>query len=307
MHLKGYSSIALSFLLLCSTNSSANTDTENGIDVEKMSVERTLTGFEDVDEALSLWELGVGGGAIEVANYPASSQRNAVVAAAPYVVYRGDIFRVGDGNGVRAVVVDKNNLEIGMSFGGAFAADSENGTAREGMPELDFLLEIGPQAIYKLKDYKFENGGNARLNARLQFRSAFSTDFSTIDNRGYVLNPVITYQQRGRLFEGTALSTSIGMLFATERFHDYFYQVSDEFATDTRSAYDAKGGYLGTRLALSVSFPMSDSLRGFVGVGAQIHSGSANEDSPLYEKDITYSASIGFVWRLYKSERKAGW
>ncbi|MDO7083543.1 MipA/OmpV family protein [Pseudocolwellia sp. AS88] len=307
MHLKGYSSIALSLLLLCSTNSSANTDTENGIDVKKMSVERTLTGFEDVDEALSLWELGVGGGAIEVANYPASSQRNSVVAAAPYVVYRGDIFRVGDGNGVRAVVVDKNNLEIGMSFGGAFAADSENGTAREGMPELDFLLEIGPQAIYKLKDYKFENGGNARLNARLQFRSAFSTDFSTIDNRGYVLNPVITYQQRGRLFEGTALSTSIGMLFATERFHDYFYQVSDEFVTDTRPAYDAKGGYLGTRLALSVSFPMSDSLRGFVGVGAQIHSGSANEDSPLYEKDITYSASIGFVWRLYKSERKAGW
>ncbi len=307
MHLKGYSSIALSLLLLCSTNSSANTDTENGIDVKKMSVERTLTGFEDVDEALSLWELGVGGGAIEVANYPASSQRNSVVAAAPYVVYRGDIFRVGDGNGVRAVVVDKNNLEIGMSFGGAFAADSENGTAREGMPELDFLLEIGPQAIYKLKDYKFENGGNARLNARLQFRSAFSTDFSTIDNRGYVLNPVITYQQRGRLFEGTALSTSIGMLFATERFHDYFYQVSDEFVTDTRSAYDAKGGYLGTRLALSVSFPMSDSLRGFVGVGAQIHSGSANKDSPLYEKDITYSASIGFVWRLYKSERKAGW
>ncbi len=307
MHLKGYSSIALSFLLLCSANSSANTDTENGIDVEKMSVERTLTGFEDVDEALSLWELGVAGGAIEVANYPASSQRNSVVAAAPYVVYRGDIFRVGDGNGVRAVVVDKNNLEIGMSFGGAFAADSKNGTAREGMPELDFLLEIGPQAIYKLKDYKFENGGNARLNARLQFRSAFSTDFSTIDNRGYVLNPVITYQQRGRLFEGTALSTSIGMLFATERFHDYFYQVSDEFVTDTRPAYDAKGGYLGTRLALSVSFPMSDSLRGFVGVGAQIHSGSANEDSPLYEKDITYSASIGFVWRLYKSERKAGW
>ena len=116
MHLKGYSSIALSLLLLCSTNSSANTDTENGIDVEKMSVERTLTGFEDVDEALSLWELGVGGGAIEVANYPASSQRNSVVAAAPYVVYRGDIFRVGDGNGVRAVVVDKNNLEIGISY-----------------------------------------------------------------------------------------------------------------------------------------------------------------------------------------------
>jgi len=315
MYLQGYRSTLISFLLVCSTSTYANNQTNAHADTKssnidknpKISVDRTLTGFEGVNEALSLWEFGVGGGAIDVPNYPASSQRNSIVAAAPYVVYRGDMFRVGDGNGVRAVVVDKKNLEIGMSFGGAFSADSENGTAREGMPELDFLLEIGPQAIYKLKDYKFENGGNARLNARLQFRSAFSTDFSTINNRGYVLNPVITYQQRGRLFEGTALSTSIGMLFATERFHDYFYQVSEQFVTDNRPAYDAKGGYLGTRLALNVSFPMSENIRGFVGVGAQLHSGSANEDSPLYEKDITYSASIGFVWRLYKSDRKAAW
>ena len=303
MFLKSNHAIVIGCLLICATN--VNAEEQNKI--KNISVERNLNGFENLNETLSLWEVGVGGGAIEVPNYPASSQRNTITAAAPYVVYRGDIFRVGDGNGVRAVVVDKNNLEAGLSFGGAFSADSENGTVREGMPELDFLLEIGPQAIYKLKDYKFENGGNARLNARLQVRAAFSTDFSTIDDRGFVLNPVITYQQRGRLFEGTALSTSIGMVFATERFQDYFYEVSDEFATDTRPAYNAKSGYLGTRLRLSVSFPISDSIRGFAGMGAQIHSGAANENSPLYEKDITYSASLGFVWRLYKSDSKANW
>lgn len=303
MHLQSYRGIAIAFLLVCSSNINAQEQSE----VNEISVERSLTGFDNANEPLSLWELGVGGGTVDVANYPSSSQRNVVSTALPYAVYRGDIFRIGDGNGVRAVVVDKKDLEVGLSFGGAFSADSEDGTVREGMPELDFLLEVGPQAIYRIKDYAFKNGGNARLNARLQVRAAFSTDFSGIDNRGFVLNPVLTYQQRGRLFENTALSTSIGLVFATERFHDYFYEVPDQFITDQRTAYDAKGGYLGTRLAINISFPITDTIRGFAGLGAQIHSGSVNEDSPLYEKDITYSAGLGFVWRLYKSKTKASW
>lgn len=303
MYLKVYRCIVIGYLLIFSSSIYAQeTDATT-----KLSVDRSLTSFEDVDDALSLWEFGAGAGIINIANYPSSSQRNSISAALPYIVYRGEIFRAGDGNGVRAVVVDKNNLEIGLSFGGAFSADSENGTAREGMPELDFLLEIGPQAIYQIKKYKFKNGGNAHLKARLQLRAAFSTDFSTINNRGFVLNPVITYQQRGRLFKDTALSASIGLVFATEKFHDYFYEVSDQFITDTRSSYDAKGGYLGTKLALNVSFPISNSIRGFVGVGAQFHSDSANKNSPLYEKDVTYSAALGFVWRIMKSDRKANW
>jgi outer membrane scaffolding protein for murein synthesis (MipA/OmpV family) len=298
-----YHCLVIAYLLIFSSSLYAK---ETGAD-NKLSVDRNLTSFEDIDEALSLWEFGAGAGIIDIANYPSSSQRNLISAALPYVVYRGDIFRAGDGNGVRAVVIDKNNLEIGLSFGGAFSADSEDDTAREGMPELDFLLEIGPQAIYQIKKYKFKNGGNAHLKARLQLRAAFSTDFSTIDNRGFVLNPVITYQQRGRLFKETALSASIGLVFATEKFHDYFYEVSEQFITDTRSSYNAKGGYLGTKLALNVSFPISNSIRGFVGIGAQLYSGAVNKNSPLYEKSVTYSAALGFVWRLFKSDSKANW
>lgn len=305
MYLKSYPCLAFAVLSVFFTSTSA--EEANNNEIQKTSIDRNLTGFEDVGDPLSLWEFGVGGGSVTVANYPSSSQRNSVTAAAPYIVYRGDIFRVGDGNGVRAIVVEKSDLEIGLSFGGAFSADSERGTAREGMPELDFLFEVGPQAIYRIKDYKFNRGGNARLNARLQLRSAFSTDFSTINNRGFVLNPVITYQQRGRLFEGTALSASIGLVFATEGFHDYFYEVSNQFVTDERSQYNAKGGYLGARLALNISFPISQNIRGFAGAGMQINKHSANEDSPLYEKDITYSAGVGFVWRLYKSSSKANW
>ena len=208
---------------------------------------------------------------------------------------------------MRAVVVDEKDYELDFSFGGAFAADSEDNTAREGMPELDFLFEVGPQLVYRLKDFEFKGGGNARLNARLQARAVFSTDFSNLDDRGFVFNPVISYQQRGRLLKNTALSASIGLVFATERLHDYFYEVDDAFAMPDRQAYDAKGGYLGTELSTSFSFPIAQNIRGFVGAGMQIHNGSANEDSPLYEKDITYSFGLGFVWRLYQSESKASW
>lgn len=271
------------------------------------SLDRNLTGFESINEAQPLWEFGVGGGAIEVANYPASSERNFIALAAPYLVYRGDVFRVGGGSGARAVVIEESNFEIDLSFGGAFSADSEDNSARAGMPELDFLFEVGPQFIYKVKDFDFNGGGNARLTAKLQARAVFSTDFGRVDQRGFVIEPTLSYQQRGVLFEDTGLNVTFSAIYASEKLHDYFYQVDAIYATSSRAEYDAKSGYLGSELSFSVSFPISKTARGFFGGSAQFHQGAANEDSPLYEDDVTYSVGLGFVWRLYESEQKASW
>lgn len=271
------------------------------------SVDRNLTGFENPNETQPLWEFGAGGGAVSVANYPSSSERNFIGLVAPYVVYRGDVLRIGGGNGARAVVVEEGDFELDLSFGGAFRADSDDNTAREGMPELDFLFEVGPQIIYKVHDFNFKQGGKARLNARLQARAVFSTDFGRIDQRGFVVEPTLSYQQRGVLFEKTGLNLSLSMNFASEKLHDYFYEVAPEFANSTRSQYDAKGGYLGTDFSVSVSFPIAQNVRGFIGGALQFHQGSANEDSPLFEDDVTYSIGAGFIWRLYESEATASW
>lgn len=271
------------------------------------SPDRDFTGFEAPTEAQPLWEFGVGGGLGEVANYPASSERNFIALAAPYVVYRGDVFRIGGGGGARAVVVEDSDFEVDLSFGGAFSADSEDNTAREGMPELDFLFEVGPQFVYKVGTFDFENGGKSRLNARLQTRAVFSTDFSRIDERGYVIEPEISYQQRGVLFEKTGLNVSFSMTFASEELQDYFYQVDQAFVTDSRAQFDAKGGYLGSRLSTSMSFSIGENIRAFLGGSVNFHAGAANEDSPLFEDDVTYSLAAGFVWRLYESDTKASW
>lgn len=276
-------------------------------DVDNQSPDRSLTGFEDPNELQPLWELGAGGGMSEFANYPGSSERNFVALVAPYVVYRGDVFRLGGGGGARAVVVEDSNFEIDLSLGGAFSADSEDNSVREGMPELDYLFEIGPQFVYKIKTFDFNNGGKARLNGRLQTRVVFSTDFSGLDQRGYVIEPELTYQQRGVLFADTGLNVSLSMTFATEDLHDYFYQVDEAFVTESRGAFDAKGGYLGSRLGVSVAFPIGDSIRGFIGGAVNFHVGAANDDSPLFEDKLTYSLGAGFVWRFYESQRKASW
>ena len=289
-------------MLLCNGSLAASEDAA----IED-SPNRDLTGFEGLNEQLPLWEAGVGGGMIESPNYPASSERNFVALALPYVIYRGDIFRVGGRGGARAVFLENDRLELDMSFGGAFAADSDDNTVREGMPELDYLVEIGPQLIYKIKDFSFSGGGNSRLNARLQARAVFSTDFGGLDGRGFVFEPTLTYQQRGVFLPDTGFSLALRTTWATEKLHDYFYEVTPEYATTVRPAYDAQSGYLGAELSAGLAFPVVKNVRGFLTTSVQFNSGSANENSPLFEKDVTYSLGIGFVWRAYKSDAKATW
>lgn len=270
------------------------------------SPDRNMTGFESVEEAQPLWEFGVGGGVIQVPNYPASSERNLIALALPYLIYRGDVFRIGDG-GARAVVLENQNFEIDISVGGAFSADSDDNTAREGMPELDFLFEIGPQLVYRITDFSSAQGGSGRLNFHLQTRAVFSTDLQGIDHRGFVIEPELTYQQRGLFTEDMAFNASFSLVFATEKLHDYFYQVDPPFATDSRAEFNASGGFLGAQLSAGVSFSLHDNVRGFAGGTLRLHHGAANSDSPLFEEDLTYSLGIGFVWRLYESDTKASW
>jgi outer membrane scaffolding protein for murein synthesis (MipA/OmpV family) len=282
-----------------------------------IAMDRSFTGFENVNEPLSLWELGVGGGAFYNPKYPASSEGRFFSLALPFVVYRGETFRIGDGGGARAVLVENETFEVDFSFGVALPSDSEDNSARVGMPELDFLGEIGPQMIFMLGNYDFDknaddenmgtNLGKGRLDFRLQARAVFSTDFNRIDGRGYIFEPQISYQHRGLKHEDTAFNISFGMIFATEETHDYFYEVSPEFATAARPAYDAKAGYLGSELTLGLSFRVSENVRAFVGGSAQFHSLAANKDSPLFEKEVTYSIGTAFVWRFYKSDAKAKW
>jgi outer membrane scaffolding protein for murein synthesis (MipA/OmpV family) len=256
------------------------------------------------DDMRTVWEVGVFAAAFSSPEYPAAGQRQTNVIPAPYFIYRGETLRIGDGSIARAVAIDKSWYELDLSLAGSFNANSEDNEARVGMPDLDFIFELGPQLSVRLSKFEFEQHGKAELFLNLQARAAFSTDFSGFNKRGYVFQPEFSYRQRGWLSEKTALSVRVSPTWATEKLHDYFYQVDSDFVTETRSAYDAKSGYLGTDLSVGLSFNATEDIRIFTFARASLHSGAANEDSPLFMEKSTYSYGVGMVWRLWESEER---
>ena len=251
-------------------------------------------------EAQPLWEAGVGGGALYAPDYPASDEHGLNGLALPYLVYRGDIFRLGDDSIVKGVLMVTERFEFDVSFDASFDADSDGNDARRGMPDLDFLGEAGPRLTVDLGQYR--QGG---LQLALPVRAVFSTDFSDLDHRGFLFNPELSYRRAG-FFDGMHMSVELGATFATERLQDYFYQVDARFANAARPAFDADGGYMGSELDVGFSFRLQQRLRLFTGAQAAYRGGAANEDSPLYRDDLTISFGAGFVWSLYESDARAG-
>lgn len=255
-------------------------------------------------EEKPLWEVGAFAAGFQTPEYPAADQRQTNALGAPYFIYRGEVFRVGDGSAARAVALEKDWIELDLSLDAAFNADSDDNRARQGMPNLDYLFELGPQVKLRLLRDNFGRYGRGKLSLDIQARAAFSTDFSNITQRGYVFHPELNYQHQGLFGEDSSFSVSIAPIWATEKLHDYFYQVSDRFASNDRAQFDAKGGYLGTELSLGISHMITKNIRVFLFGQLNFHAGAENQDSPLFKDNTTYAAGIGFSWRLYQSKAK---
>lgn len=253
-------------------------------------------------EEKPLWEVGVFTAAFQTPEYPSSDQKQSNVIGAPLFVYRGDVFRIGDGSAARAVAVDKDWIELDLSLDAAFNADSEDNVARQGMPDLDYLFELGPQVKMRLAQPDFGRRGKGKLSFDIQARAAFSTDLSGFNQRGYVFHPKLNYQHKGLFGPDSQVTVSIASTWATEKLHDYFYQVDPQFATTNRAEFDAKSGYLGTEVNLAVSHMIGDDIRVFVFGQVSIHSGAQNTQSPLFIDKTTYAVGLGFSWRLYQSD-----
>ncbi|TKB44218.1 MipA/OmpV family protein [Thalassotalea mangrovi] len=246
-----------------------------------------------------VWEAGMFGAYFRDALYPASADSQHKLLPVPFFIYRGEYLRIGDDAIVKAVAVEKERIKVDLSLSGAFNSDSEDSEIRRGMPDLDFLFEMGPEVSLRLND-----STTSELWLNIQLRGVFSTDFSGIDHHGYVFEPEFSWESDQIGIANTTFFISAAPIFATEKTHEYFYQVDEVYATDFRPAYDAGAGYLGTKTAFSLKYEHDDDITVFAGVRFGIWSGSVNADSPLYQDSFTYGVGLGVKWRLFVSERK---
>tara|TARA_R110000744_G_scaffold56547_12_gene119278 strand:+ start:1417 stop:2280 length:864 start_codon:yes stop_codon:yes gene_type:complete len=242
------------------------------------------------------WEAGAFLAAFNAPLYPAAAENQGKILPVPFLIYRGERLRVGEGGVIKAMAVDQPRFKIDLSLGAAFNANSDDAKVRKGMPDLDFIFEVGPEVSVMLSNTK-----TSETWLNLQFRQVFSSDFSSIDDRGYIFQPEITYQVNGFFSENDSFKLTFSPLFATNKMQQYFYQVEPKFSTSERPEYHATGGYLGSEIALVNRFQVRNDISIFVSTKLGFYKGASNVDSPLFKKELNYSLGIGLKWTLYQS------
>jgi outer membrane scaffolding protein for murein synthesis (MipA/OmpV family) len=134
-------------------------------------------------------------------------------------------------------------------------------------------------------------------------RAVFSTDFGSIESHGGSAHPNLNFDMKNiGPGGGWNFGVAAGPLFATERYHDYYYEVAPLYATGSRPAYDARGGYSGSRVTLALSKRFQ---RFWVGAFARYDTlaGATFEDSPLVRSEHAFMAGLSVAWIFAESER----
>jgi outer membrane scaffolding protein for murein synthesis (MipA/OmpV family) len=244
-----------------------------------------------------LLELGVAGAVGWLPDYPGSDENHVKGIAAPYLIYRGDILRA-DREGLRGRFFRGRHTELDVSLSGALPASSEDNEAREDMPDLDLMGEIGPDYRITLQHLP----ARQRVDLDLALRGVFTTDFEEITYRGLVVHPELGFRRLDVAYPGALLRVGIGPIFATGRFMDYFYDVEPRFAEAGREEFEADAGYVGSRLQGSFTVPLNARFSLIAGGRVDALWGATNRDSPLVKEPVNLSLVTGFAWSFYQSD-----
>jgi len=248
-------------------------------------------------EERPLWELGLGVGVLALPDYRGSDEGRGYVLPIPYAVYRGEFLKA-DRKGVRGELFESERVELNVSVAASLPVDSSRNAARAGMPDLHPSVEIGPSLELILW-----RRGDDSLELRLPVRAAFTLE-SSPRGIGWVATPNLNLDLAGRgALRGWKLGFLAGPVYGDRRQHDYFYGVAPQFATPSRPAYAARGGYAGMQFIAAAS-------RRFNGywVGAFLRADTLRsavfEASPLVRRGTYVAGGVGISWILGESRER---
>ncbi len=250
-----------------------------------------------IAEEKPLWEAGVGIGALVFPDYRGSDEMRAYPIPVPYFVYRGDFLKA-DREGMRGEIFDREYAELSISLNATIPVQSEDNEARAGMPDLDPTIEIGPSLDFHL--WK-SNDHRVQVDLVLPLRVPITIE-SSPRVIGWIFSPRLNLDIQSVYASGWDFGVGIGPVFADRKYHDYFYSVRPEYATDTRSAYEAHGGYSGAHVLASLSkrFPK-------YWIGAYVRfdalQSAAFDDSPLFRSRDYIAGGLGIAWMIGRSTR----
>lgn len=243
-----------------------------------------------------LWEAGAGLALLQLPDYRGADKNRLYALPYPYFVYRGDVLKI-DRERISGRLTDR--LVLDFSFFGQAPVRSSDNEARRGMPDLDSTFEAGPSLNITLLDNR---RADYKLNLTLPIRAGFSTDFSSVRHEGWVFAPRLTLEKYNLIPEsGLHAGISAGPFFVDGAFNRYYYSVEPAYATASRPAYLASGGYGGSALTLG----MNKTYRQFVFnvfVSVDFLHGAVIEESPLVRTKTSVMSGFTISWIFRKSE-----
>lgn len=242
--------------------------------------------------AKPLWEAGAGVAALSLPDYRGSDQRRSYALPFPYFVYRGERLLV-DRQGMRAKLFDSDRIHLDASFTGNFALRSDDNRARAGMSPLYPVIEAGPELVYTIQ--RAARSGGTTVDLRLAARAAFAVGGGRVSHQGFTASPYLRLHNRDLFGTGFDWSASAGLLYGSARYHGYLYSVDSGFATLSRPAYSAPGGYAGTTAQVGAGRRFGDLwVGGFIRYDSL--SGASFEASPLVRSRSYATAGIAVSW-----------
>lgn len=249
---------------------------------------------EAMQKRLPTLELGIGVGGLSLPDYVGARHRQTRVFPIPYIIYRGERVKI-DREGVRGDIFRSRRSRFYLSLNAGTPVSSGENAPRLGMPELDPTFEAGPAwQIY------LDSSAERRWSIRLPVRAVIATDFRTTEAAGWVFTPDLHLDSRRRQ-SGWQYSVSVGPIYGSERYHDYYYEVASEYVTGLRPRYNAGSGFGGMRAGVTLRkrFP-----RFWVGLFVRHHnlSGAVYQDSPLVETRHSTMVGGGISWIFYTSD-----
>lgn len=257
----------------------------------------TKLGSVDPSVGDPLWEIGLGAAAVRFPDYRGSDESSTHVLPLPFIAYRGRFLRA-DRDGARAILFAGKRVLVDLSLSASVPSKSKDNNARHGMPDLNGTFEIGPNLNVEL----WESGDKQfKIDLRLPVREAITLERSP-KAIGVTFSPNLNLDVR-RFAGAWNLGLLAGPLFADRRYHEHFYGVAPEFATATRAAYDAPGGYAGWRATVAFSRRLGSAwLGGFLRYD-DLH-GANFAPSPLVRRDTGLTAGFGISWIFATSSQR---
>jgi len=237
----------------------------------------------------SSWQLGIGVAYGQLPDYPGASQHQQYMLPFPYFTYRSDKIELNRSE-ARGQLFTAGKLSLNLSLAAALPIDSEDNNARQGMPDLLWLAEIGPTADYQLRQDKDKR---SQLLLRLPLRKAIATDVRHWQDAGWRFEPQLRWQQK--ITNDLQWTSQLSLNWSDKNYHQYLYGVAPAYVTAERPLYNASSGYSGWRLSNGVTWQYK---RWWLGAFIRYDNlqGVSFAKSPLLQRQHNVSIGVAVAW-----------